>query len=59
MKPQYCVIRCTNPTTGIEETSVRKYKKEDYQILQEIAKILQVNDNVFKYRLQSLGIISW
>ena len=59
MKPQYHVVRCTNPKTGIEETSVRKYKKEDYQILQEIAEILQVTYDQLKYRLQSLGIVSW
>ena len=48
-----------NPTTGIEETSVRKYKRRLSNPTRNQAKILQVNDNVFKYRLQRLGIISW
>ncbi len=59
MKLQYTIVKRINPTTGIEESNIREYKNEDYDILQEVAEILQVNYNQLKYRLQYLGIVNW
>lgn len=58
-KLQYTIVKRINPTTGIEESNIREYKNEDYNILHEVAEILQVNYNQLKYRLQYLGIVSW
>lgn len=57
MRPQYNIIKYTNPKTGVEEVDVKQYKKEDYDILLRVAELLQVNDDVFKFRARTLGII--
>jgi hypothetical protein len=57
MRPQYNIIKYTNPKTGVEEADVKQYKKEDYDILLRVAELLQVNDDVFKFRARTLGII--
>lgn len=57
MRPQYNIIKYTNPKTGVEEADVKRYKKEDYNVLQRVAELLQVNDDVFKHRARTLGII--
>lgn len=57
MRPQYNIIKYTNPKTGVEEADVKQYKKEDYDVLQRVAELLQVNDDVFKHRARTLGII--
>lgn len=57
--PQYTIIKYTNPKTGVKETSVSEYKLNDYCILTEVAKLLQVTYNQLEYRLQSLEIISY
>ena len=59
MKPRYRIVKRTNPKTGIEEENIQEYKKEDYQILHEVAEILQVTYDQLKYRLQSLEIVNW
>lgn len=57
MRPRYNIIKYTNPKTGIEEADVKQYKKEDYDILQRVAELLQVNNDVFKHRARTLEII--
>ena len=57
MRPQYNIIKYTNPKTGVKEADVKQYKKEDYDVLLRVAELLQVNDDVFKFRARTLGII--
>ena len=57
MRPRYNIIKHTNPKTGVEEADVRQYKKKDHDILLRIAELLQVNDDVFKYRARTLEIV--
>lgn len=59
IKPQYSIVKHINPKTGLEETKVQEYKNEDYDILHQIAKILQITYDQLKYRLQYLGIVSY
>lgn len=57
MRPQYNIVKYTNLKTGVEEVDVKQYKKEDYYIILRVAELLQVNDDVFKYRARTLEII--
>lgn len=57
MKPRYHIIKHTNPKTGVEKAAVKQYKKEDHAIILQIAELLQINDDVFKYRTRTLKII--
>lgn len=57
MRPKYTIIKYTNPKTGVEEADILQHKDEDYIILQRVAELLQVNNDVFKHHARTLRII--